>query len=146
MTNPRKLKREQDKLLAAAQKFVSDYFDDFAMIQLLDWKTEAYRHRDQYGVVEFSYDQEGNRSIVSATDPLPEGHEKQLILPYIDAIESWKNTIMADYLLNRKIELLKGNLVSKDFTNHGEPPLSFTDMFLIVTPSLRPDGWDYPIL
>ena len=133
-------RRTKDRLLRASQDYVSEYFDDFGLMQLLDWKTQAYRHKDLFGEVKF----DENWQIVSNVDPLPEGYEIQLTIPYIKAVEAWKDQVLADYLLNRKPLAMAGQPVDYDFTNNGEPPVSFTDIFLVVTPALRPQGWQYP--
>lgn len=140
-----RVRRLQNKLLAEAQQYVASFFDEYAMIQLLDWKNEARAHQATYGDITLE------DGIVVTQTPnlsggyvLPENYEIQLILPYIKAVEDWKNQVMADYLLVRKPALLAGQNVSEDFSNHGNPPVSFTDMFLIVTPHLRPPGWTYP--
>jgi hypothetical protein len=114
-TNSKKL------LLQKAQSYVRYYFDEYAMIQLLEWKRV------------------GERSV-----ELGLGRPEERALPYIEAIEHWKNQVMADYLLIRKPNLAAGVYV--DFSNHQEPPYTFTELFLIINEDMRPAGWEVPIL
>jgi len=136
------LKRNRNKsiLLAKSQEYVSSYFDDFAWIQMLDWKADAFRQKDNHGTVEIV------DGVITGVEVLPEGENPdiQLILPYIEAVKVWKDRVMVDYLFLRKPKSIAGEEVSYDFSNNGQPPVSFTDLFLIVNSAARPQGWAFP--
>ena len=148
------LKRNKNKsrLLAKAQEYVSLYFDDFAWIQMVDWKADALRQKDIFGLVERVGTNVGTEEepimdySINGLDLLPEGENSniQLALPYIEAIRSWKDGIMGDYLLIRKPAVLEGAQPNYDYTNHGTPPISFTNLFLVINADLRPTGWEFP--
>lgn len=135
-----KRNRNKTRLLAKAQEYVSTYFDDFALIQMVDWKADALRQKDNFGKIEII------DGVITGLELLPEGEnpDLQLILPYIEAVKVWKDQVMADYLMYRKPKALTGDEVSYDYSNHGQPPVSFTDLFLIVNADQRPNGWQMP--
>jgi hypothetical protein len=108
-------------LLGNSQAYVKLWFDEFGWIQILEWKRLGERSKD-LGL------------------NLPE----EAALPYIEAIEQWKNQVMYDYLMVRKPNLESGVFV--DFSNNGEPPCTFTDLFLLINEDKRPSGWVQPIL
>ena len=111
-----------DEALAAAWVYINKYFDAPAFIQLLDWKTQAQRSVDRsLGIT---------------------GLEQSI--PLIASVELWKSKIMYEYLMVKKPAILSGNAVSLAYDMHGAPPVSFTDIFLTVNDTMRPEGWEVP--
>jgi len=87
-------------------------------------------------------DEGGLLQITDWKHSLDTGHEVQ---PLITAIETWKDAVMAEYLLYKKPQIQAGNLsvdMSYDFI--GAAPVTFTDVFLTVNAQFRPDGWIVP--
>jgi hypothetical protein len=140
----RNYKFGKDRLLAKAQAFVSEYFDDFGLIQLTDWKQDALWHKFINGEVERVFENDVWVERMKNGSPLPTGYEIQLCLPLIRSVEAWKNNILAAYLLVHKPRLIDNPVYDYDYTKFGQPPVSFTDIFLAITPHLRPSGWEIP--
>jgi len=62
----------------------------------------------------------------------------------IAAVEKWKNAVMYEYLMVKKQALWNDLPYDHDYTFIGEPPCSFTDIFLAVNAALQPHGWTVP--
>jgi hypothetical protein len=112
----------RDKALKSSWDFLNKYYDPPAFTQLLDWKTQSQRSIDLgLGLVDL-----------------------EAALPYILKVEQWKDSIMYEYIMVKKVAIEAGLPVDMSYDHLGPPPYTFTEIFLIINSSYRPSGWVMP--
>lgn len=111
-----------DEALDAAWTYINKYYDPPAFTQLVDWKRDAQR----------------------SIDLCLNNFQLEQSLPLINAVGKWKDRIMYEYLMVYKPSLLQGIPIQLNYERFGEPPVSFTDIFLTINYQFRPEGWAPP--
>lgn len=117
----KRTQRTGDVIYDSAMSIIAEKFTDSALIQISDWKQQALRSIDN-----------------GLKDQIEE------ILPYINYIENWKNSILKE-AVEKQIALQQGLYFDKRF-NSNECKISFTELILIANPDIRPNGWTMPSL
>jgi hypothetical protein len=111
-----------DEALDKAWEHINKFYDPPAFTQLVEWRRQGERSKD------FNL----NQANIEAA------------LPLMAAVELWKNRIMFEYLMVYKPKLLQGIPTTLNYERFGEPPVSFTDIFLTINAEFRPAGWELP--
>ena len=101
-------------------QYIADYFTNLALVQFLQWKMEA----------QYSIDNGLNSDLEQA-------------LPYILVVDEWKKAVNKKIVEN-KSKLAAGYTYENDFSEIGDPPVTFTQIYLAGHPSDRPEGWIAP--
>jgi hypothetical protein len=92
---------------------------------------EIFKYFDQAGLIQL---------VAWLFDPAVPQEAKDLIF----AVNLWKDAIMFEYLMNKKVSILYGYPYDFDYGFIGPPPCRFTDIFLAARPQYKPVGYTVP--
>jgi hypothetical protein len=63
---------------------------------------------------------------------------------FIFAVNKWKDAVMYEYLMVKKLSILYGYPYDFDYSFIGPTPCKFTDIFLKCRPEFVPQGYQFP--
>lgn len=120
MRQGKKAQRSGNRIVDDALQFIASHYTNLALVQLTQWKSEALR----------SIDKGLSLDIEQA-------------LPLIEGVEKWKDAVNKR-IVQKRMSVIAGNSYHNDFELIGDPPVSFTEVYLAGHPDDRPDGWTVP--
>lgn len=116
----KRINRTGNRIVDDGLEYIAMFYTDLALSQMFQWEVRAQRSVDQ-GL----------------------GLDVEEALPLIMAVNKWKDAVN-DKIASWKFTVQAGGSYNNDFENIGDPPVSYTDVYLAAHPNKRPDGWEMP--